>query len=288
MEAKHILVVGFYEVDGKMVAKDSGLSIGDEIIKVNNKEVFSIDDMTNAITDGDVLLTILRNGKEKDINLNIPRDNSNIIKTGIYVKDKISGIGTLTYIDPTTNIFGALGHEILEQNSHNKLDIRSGNIYASNVTGITKSSPGFPGEKNATFNTDDAYGNVKKNEVSGIFGEYSKDYSKNDYIEIGKSKDIKLGKAQLLTVLKNNKIERFDISIIDINKDDSVKNILFEITDKRLKNATNGIVSGMSGSPIIQNNKLVAAVTHVVIQDPIKGYGIFIETMLEEGDKIKD
>lgn len=287
VESKHILVVGFYEVDGKMIARDSGLSVGDEIVKINNKEVFDIDDMTNAITDSSFDITILRNGDKREVHLDLP-NTDNVIKTGIYVKDKISGIGTLTYIDPTTNIFGALGHEIIEQNSQKVLDVDTGQIFASSVTGVTKSKSGFPGEKNAIFDEENVYGKIKNNRESGIFGIYNNNYSNDRYIEIGKSNEIKLGKAQLVTVLENDKIETFDINIINIDKNAKVKNILFEVTDKRLKDATNGIVSGMSGSPIIQNNKLVAAVTHVVVQDPIKGYGIFIETMLKEGDKSKE
>lgn len=288
VDNKYITIVGFYEVDGKYLAKDGGLEIGDKIIKVNGVKLSSIDDMVREIKDTTITMTILRKDKEKEVNLNLYEDASGVIKTGIYVKDKITGIGTLTYIDPYSKIFGALGHEIDESTTGEKIEIASGEIFYSNITGITKSSGGNPGEKNATFDIEDVYGSIKQNASSGIFGTYKKEFDNNNLIEIGTKEEIKLGEAKMLTVLNGNTKEEFTINITSIDKKNNIKNILFEITDETLIKKTNGVVSGMSGSPIIQNGKLVAAVTHVVVQNPIKGYGILIETMLEEGDKSKE
>ncbi|MGN0973456.1 MAG: SpoIVB peptidase S55 domain-containing protein [Bacilli bacterium] len=288
VDNKYITVVGFYEVEGKYIAKESGLEVGDKIVEVNGVKLSNIDDMVEAIKDTEVTMTILRNDKKKNIDFDLYEDDNGVIKTGIYVKDKITGIGTLTYIDPNSKVFGALGHEIDESTTGEKVEIKSGEIFYSNITGITRSSGGNPGEKNATFDIDNVYGSIKENESSGIFGTYEKEIDNSKLIEVGTKEEIKLGKAKMLTVLSGDTVEEFTINITSIDKNNNIKNILFEITDSKLIKETNGVVSGMSGSPIIQNNKLVAAVTHVVVSDPIKGYGILIETMLEEGDKSKE
>lgn len=287
VEASHVMVVGFYDVDGQNIAKNSGFQIGDEIIRVNGKEILNIEDMSYLLEEKNIF-TILRNNKEKDIGLSIKKDQDGVLKTGIYVKDSISGIGTLTYIDSESRIFGALGHEIVEQSTKKKLEIRSGEIFSSTVTSITKSDSGNPGEKNATFHLEDINGRVLSNKSSGIFGIYSNNIETNNVVEVGSKESIKKGKAQMFTVINGNSVEAFDINIIKIDDKSDTKNLLFEIVDEKLKDASNGIVSGMSGSPIVQNGKLIAAVTHVVIQDPMKGYGIFIETMLKEGDESKE
>lgn len=284
VKSDNILIVGFYKVDNAYIAKEAGFKVGDKIVKINGKTIEEMTDMTSSIQPGENIITIKRNNKENDIKMNLKKDKAGVYKTGLYVKDKISGIGTLTYIDPANDVFGALGHEITESSTLEKVAIKSGKIFYSNITGINRSSSGNPGEKNATFNSNHIFGNIKSNEVSGIFGRYTKEYDKSNLIQIAKANEIHEGKAYIKTVVENDKIEEFEINITKINTDSGVKNILFEVTDKRLIEKTNGIVSGMSGSPIIQNDKLVAAVTHVVVSDPIKGYGIFITTMLEEGD----
>lgn len=285
VKSTYITIVGFYKVENKYIAKEAGFQIGDKVLKVNGEEIDDIHDMTNSIQEKNNTITVLRDEKEKDIKLNLVKDDAGVYKTGLYVKDKISGIGTLTYIDPGNNVFGALGHEISESSTLEKVEIKDGKIFYSNITGIKKSSGGNPGEKNATFNSNDIFGTIKANEVSGIFGHYQKEYDESNLIEVAEETEVHEGKAYIRTVVEKNKIEEFEINITKINADSGVKNILFEVTDEELLEKTSGIVSGMSGSPIIQDDKLVAAVTHVVVSDPMKGYGIFITTMLEEGDK---
>lgn len=285
VKSTYITIVGFYKVENKYIAKEAGFQIGDKVLRVNGEEIDDIHDMTNSIQEKNNTITVLRDEKEKDIKLNLVKDDAGVYKTGLYVKDKISGIGTLTYIDPGNNVFGALGHEISESSTLEKVEIKDGKIFYSNITGIKKSSGGNPGEKNATFNSNDIFGTIKANEVSGIFGHYQKEYDESNLIEVAEETEVHEGKAYIRTVVDKNKIEEFEINITKINADSGVKNILFEVTDEELLEKTSGIVSGMSGSPIIQDDKLVAAVTHVVVSDPMKGYGIFITTMLEEGDK---
>ncbi len=287
VNSKGVMVVGFYKLNDAYIAKDAGFEVGDVILKVNDKEVSDISSMVTLMGNEEKTINfmVLRNGMKRKVNLKLVKDNDNVLKTGLYVKDKINGIGTLTYIDPKSRVFGALGHEILESNTISKFEIKDGKIYDAYVSGIVKSRNGKAGEKNAVYNKDDVYGVVEANEISGIFGKYSKDISNMDVIKVGKVDDITMGKAYIRTVIDNDKVEDFEINIINLDTNSKTKNILFEITDKRLLERTGGVVQGMSGSPIIQDNKIIGAVNYVIVNDTSKGYGIFITTMLEEGDK---
>lgn len=287
VNSKGVMVVGFYKLNDTYIAKDAGFEVGDVILKVNDKEVSDITSMVTLIgnEEKNVNFVVLRNGMKRKVNLKLVKDSDNVLKTGLYVKDKINGIGTLTYIDPKSRVFGALGHEILESNTISKFEIKDGKIYDAYVSGIVKSRNGKAGEKNAVYNKKDVHGVVEANEISGIFGKYSKDISNMDVIKVGKVDDITMGKAYIRTVIDNDKVEDFEINIINLDTNSKTKNILFEITDKRLLEKTGGVVQGMSGSPIIQDNKIIGAVNYVIVNDTSKGYGIFITTMLEEGDK---
>ena len=169
------MIVGFYKVNDNYVAKDAGFVVGDVILEVNNNKVDSISSMVSLIeeNEGIVKFRVLRNGKNKDVSMRAVRDSDGVLKTGLYVKDKINGIGTLTYIDPESRIFGALGHEILESNTISKFEIKDGKIYDAYVSSIVKSRNGKAGEKNAVYDKNDIYGIVEENEISGIFGKLS-------------------------------------------------------------------------------------------------------------------
>ena len=278
-----VLIVGFYDVKGTSPGREAGLKIGDTILKVDDTVIQGITDLSKQFNNSKTLqITYKRGSITNETTLNLVQDNK-IYKTGLYVKDSIVGIGTLTFIDPATKRFGALGHEILEQTTGTKFEIKDGKIFESNVTGIEKADRGSVGEKNAIYNKDEVYGNIDKNDITGIYGNYSKSYDKNDLIKI--SSDIKPGKAIIKTVILGQKKQEFEITILNVDKNHKTKNILFEVTDETLLSKGNGIVQGMSGSPIIQDNKLVGAVTHVVVDNPHKGYGIMITNMLKESEK---
>ena len=285
IKLKGIMVVGLYEVNGVSPGVIAKINLGDRIIKVNNNEVNSIKEMTDAISKSNnkdsVEITYLRNNKEYKTNLELIKDNG-IYKTGLYVKDTISGVGTLTYIDPGTMMYGALGHEIIDRNTKTMVDIDDGKIFKSSVTGITKSTNGNPGSKNALYYNDVVYGNINKNTHSGIFGNFS---ANTDNLKLYKVSDPVLGDAKILTVIDNDTIKEYSIKITKINEFKETKNILFDITDTELLNKTGGIVQGMSGSPIIQGDNIVGSVTHVVVDNPEKGYGIYITNMLTEAEK---
>ncbi len=288
IHSQGVLVVGFYKVNGSLVQSNPAIQVGDSITKVNDTPVETINELTKAIEknmEGDsVSLTFLRNNEEKKSTLTLVKQDETY-KTGLYVKDSITGIGTLTYIDPETKIFGSLGHEIIEANTNKKIEVKTGTIFNSTITGINKSTNGTPGEKKANFNPKDVYGNIYKNTEFGLFGKYTKTLPDNKTFEVASKDEVKIGKATILTVLSDNIVEEFEINITKINEYNKIKNISFEITDEKLLKETGGVVQGMSGSPIIQNNKIIGAVTHVVVDKVQTGYGIFITTMLEEGEK---
>lgn len=277
-----VMVVGFYKINGSYNKSD--LELGDYIIKVDNQTINASNDLINYINNNipsNINITYKRNNIIKTTKLNIIKDN-NIYKTGLYIKDSIKGCGTLSYIDPETNTYGALGHEIVESNTLKTVDIISGNIYENKITGIEKSYPGVAGSKISNINYNNIYGNITKNTIYGIFGSINTTITNNETLEIGEAK---VGNAYIQTVIDDKKIEKFNIKIININENSNLKNIKIEISDKDLIDKTGGVIQGMSGSPIIQNNKIVGVLTHVVVDEPIYGYGIFIEKMLKESEK---
>lgn len=287
VNSKGILVVGFYKVDNKFIAKEAGFKTNDLIIEVNNTKIKNINEMLEVIKNSKnktINFKVFRNKQIKDIKLNLKYESDSVLKTGLYVKDKINGIGTLSYIDPATKIFGSLGHEILETTTASKFEIKDGKIYEAIVSNIKKSKTGIAGEKNASYNKEEIYGHINENKKTGIYGKYLDEINSSNTIEIGDKNFVTTGNATIRTVIKNKEVGEYSINILKVNKDSETKNILFEIIDKKLLDETGGIVQGMSGSPIIQNNKLIGAVNYVIVNEPTKGYGIFITTMLEEGE----
>jgi stage IV sporulation protein B len=239
----------------------------------------------NITEDTSIKLGYVRGNNSDSTTLNLLKDDNGVLKTGLYVKDSINGVGTLTFIDPNSKIYGALGHEVIEKTTGQKLEIKDGKIYASTVTGITPSNDGNPGEKNARYDSSEVFGNVTENSTSGIFGTYTDTLPNGKLYKVASENDVKLGKASILTVTSGEEVKDYEINILKVNKDnDNTKNILFEVTDNELLKISGGIVQGMSGSPIIQDDKIIGAVTHVVVDDPTKGYGIFITNMLEEAE----
>lgn len=281
-----VYVVGFYEVNNKMIAEESGFKIGDIIKSINNQDINNINDLNNIIIDNkEYNFSVIRNNKNIDLKLQLEEEN-NIYKTGLYVKDTIYGSGTMSYIDPETKVFGSLGHEIIETSSYKKFELNEGEIYKAEVNSIKKSTNNTTGEKNTTINSNEIVGEIYSNEINGIYGIYTAEINNKNLYEIAKPNEIVKGKAYIETVINKDKVERFEIRIDTIDEGNLTKNIKFTITDNKLLEKTGGIIQGMSGSPIIQNNKIIGAVNYVIVNEKEQGYGIFITTMLEEGDKI--
>ena len=287
IKAEGIMVIGFYKVEGSL--PKTSLKEGDIILKIGNEEVNNINELTKAIENNmddnnTVEITYKRDKNEKTTTLKLVKQDG-MYKTGLYVKDSITGIGTLTFIDPESNIYGALGHEITESNTSKIIEVRTGSIFKNSISSITESIDGKPGSKNAKFYYSKNYGDITKNTKYGIYGTYKDDYNNLEKISIANKDEVKIGKAEIYTVIDGENIEKFDIEITKINENSDIKNITFDIIDEKLINSTGGVVQGMSGSPIVQNGKLVGAVTHVITDNVKSGYGLFIITMLEESER---
>lgn len=277
-----VLVVGVYEVDGYSPATESGLKIGDTITKVDNQKISSISELGSLLNKSEIPISYLRNDKEYNTTLKLVNVNGEY-KTGLYVKDTVTGVGTLSFIDPNTKLYGALGHEIIESSTGVMLETNNGSIFESSVLNIERSENGNPGSKIADLKLENKKGTIFENTNKGIFGKYTSNLPDKKQYKVAKQSDIKTGEAKIYTVLNGNEIKEYSINILKINKSDT-KNILFEITDDELLNKTGGIIQGMSGSPIIQGEYIIGAVTHVVVDNPTRGYGIFITKMLEEAE----
>ena len=286
LKSNNIIIVGAYDINKHNAINESELVIGDKILAINDEPITTAESMQNTInklnTDK-ITITYERNGNRNKTEINLYKED-NEYRTGLYVRDTIRGVATLTYIDKENSKFGALGHEIVDKATKSKFNADTGTIFSSTVTGITKSIDGNPGEKNAHSNSKNIYGNVVENTTSGVFGEYTAEIPNNKTYKVAKPEEIKLGKAKMLTVINGDQVEEFDIEIEKINTSSKNKNILFKVTDKSLLEKTGGIIQGMSGSPIVQNNYIIGAVNYVVVDKTNKGYGIFITTMLEEAE----
>ncbi len=287
IDSKGLVVVGFYKVNGNYIGKNF-LKVGDTIISINDTTVNSISDLTNVIDnnlDDELNIIIKRNNKEINTKMSIEMEDS-LYKTGLYIKDNIVGIGTLTYVDPITKIYGALGHSVTFNETSTIVEVKDGNILESRVTGIDRSNNGHVGSKDAKINFNNKIGTIIKNTEFGIYGIINELPNKS-VINISEFEEIHKGVASIYTVTNDNEIKEYKINIVDKYKDkiDTTKAFSFEVLDDNLINDTGGIVQGMSGSPIVQDNKIIGAVTHVLVDNVTLGYGIYIKTMLEEGEK---
>jgi len=299
LRSNGLLISGTYDVkteNNKYNPKsDSDLRKGDLIISIGEDRVNSLNDLVTILKDkyankNSADIKIIRDGITYTKQLKLIRDEYGNIKTGLFIKERLLGIGTITYYDEENKTYGALGHEMNDASYSPSIDLSFGTIYSSEVTLIRKSKNGNPGEKIASINEDEILGEVDKNNEYGIYGKYIVDVDDYISLEVGEKDEVKLGSAQIWTVIHGDKVEKFDIEIVSLKDQDkqSVKGISFKIVDKRLLNITNGIVAGMSGSPIVQNNKIIGAVTHVLVDKVEYGYGIFIEWMLEESDNLSN
>lgn len=282
MEYEGIMVLSTYsfQANQSQYHPSKYIKSGDIIIEVSHQKVKTIHDLNTQLQKVNkeiIPITIIRNDKKIETSMYYIYDSqSHSYMSGLYLQDCMSGIGTVTFYDPDTKQFAALGHEILDQNGKSSSLLRKGTLYQSEVFSLSKAQKGIPGEKHASIYYDITLGMINQNQALGIYGTYLNAPSKNA-MEVGTPK---VGPAKIYTVLHKNKIEVFDIEITNIHATKE-KSLSIHIIDDRLIQKTGGIIQGMSGSPILQNGKLVGAVTHVLVNDPTRGYGIFIENMLE-------
>ena len=287
VNSKGVVVVGFYKVDGTYINRE--LRIGDSILEVNNYEVESYNDLVKLIEENmknnKVNITYERNDKEYETDLDLKLVLGSY-RTGLYVKGNILGVGTLSYIDPETGIYGVLGHSLNVSGTNQLMDVKTGYSYDAEVVSFTRSVNGSPGSKNADIDKNSRFGTIEVNSNYGIFGKADEVKNKK-LMKVGTLDDVSLGEAYIYTTNLDNEVVKYEIEILNIDKDNYDKNIYFEVVDTDLLKMSGGIVQGMSGSPIIQNDMIIGAVTRVLVDDVDRGYGISIVTMLEEGDKLQ-
>lgn len=300
LHSQGVIVVGHSPVltaEGKYEtpAKDSGLLVGDVILSINGTPVQSDSQVAELIDQhgkaGEIVNLLVKRGDSK---LQLSAQPALCVDTrryriGLFVRDSAAGVGTLTYYDPVSKIYGALGHVITDNDTNQPIDCDQGKIVAATVSGIQQGRRGQPGEKIGVFiDEDKLLGDIEKNTNFGINGKLTGDLENPLYPEamsVASMSQVQIGNAEMLTVVDGQTIERFAIEIQKINIQDvpEGKGLVIKVTDPKLLEKTGGIVQGMSGSPILQNGKIVGAVTHVFVHDPTKGYGCFIDWMLMEG-----
>ncbi|MBE6927862.1 MAG: PDZ domain-containing protein [Ruminococcaceae bacterium] len=261
-------------------AQNCGLKRGDVLRKINGRSITTAAEVSKFVEqcDGKPLkLTVLRGNEEKTFTL-APSQTPDGKCLGLLVRESLNGIGTVTYYDPESGTFGALGHGISDGRS--LLPIRSGEVIDSHISSVQKGKRGQAGCLQATADSLTAEGCIDKNTPQGIFGRMPQPQGQR--LPVAKPAQITTGKAQIISTVDGTQPRYYDVQILALYpREKANRNLLLQVTDEQLLSQTGGIVQGMSGSPIIQNGKLIGAVTHVLIDDPTKGYGIFIETMLE-------
>ncbi len=291
---KGTLVVGLSDVvsqDGSAdsPAQQAGIRAGDVILAVNGTEVESSDHLSALInqSEGSVRLLVSSGGTEKTVTVHPRTDvQDGMRRIGLWSRDSTAGVGTVTFFDPSSGVFGALGHAITDIDTHTNLLLDHGDIVQSSIIDIQPGEKGSPGELKGVFTSGQAIGSILKNTDFGIYGScaFMENSSYPGGVTIASREEAVLGPAQILTTIDDSGIRSFDCEIIRLTPQDysSPRGIVVQVTDPVLLQKTGGIVQGMSGSPILQNGKLIGAVTHVFINDPTKGYGLYIEWMMEQ------
>lgn len=293
INTKGILVIDTSEVTDsegrKQYPAKNKLQSGDYIYALNGEVVKTKKQLIDKITNcegNDLVFSVKRNDKDVDIKIEPVETDVNVYKVGIWVRDDLQGLGTVTYVEK--NHFAALGHSITDMDTGKRLDVSGGEIYQADIFGIERGKEGEPGEIEGmiAYQTENIVGHILDNQIYGIYGDITDDYKKEielcKPIEICEASKVKKGKAYIQSYV-SGKRKQYEIEIVDIHVNENGDNEMeIQVTDSDLLSLTGGIVQGMSGSPIIQDGKLVGAVTHVFVNDPTRGYGIFIEEMMEE------
>ncbi|VYU50503.1 SpoIVB peptidase [Clostridium butyricum] len=301
VSSEGVLVVGYSDIEINNEKEESpgkvgGLEIGDVILKINGIEMHNSRDLVKAIKQSkkdSIKVDILRHGENITKIVTLKKENNKDYKIGLWIRDSTAGVGTMTFYDDTSKKFGALGHPITDSDTNEPFLIKDGDVIESSIISIRKGEKGSPGELKGIFiNESNPTGEIDKNTQSGIFGQLNSNIlQKSDIkrLKVGFRDEIVPGKAKIITTIDENGPQEYEIEIEKLLNQNvaSSKSMVIKVTDPKLLEKTGGIVQGMSGSPIIQNNKIVGAVTHVLINKPDTGYGIYIEWMLQDAGIIK-
>lgn len=288
--ARGVMVVGLSDVTTPQgncsPARECGLKTGDIITHINESQVDTIEEVQKLLEESGGKLHIQATRGSRHLELSaqaVSCLSDGSYKLGAWIRDSMAGIGTVTFYDPETGVFAALGHGINDVDTGLLMPLQSGGIMPSSVSGLIPGEKGCPGELHGTFDLTRDLGKLTANTDWGVFGTLEEDCFSGEAIEVASASQVKTGAATILANIDGETVEEYTAEILRVYPSAGPKgqSLMLRITDRRLLETTGGIVQGMSGSPIIQNGKLVGAVTHVLVNDPTRGYGIFIENMLE-------
>lgn len=275
--------------------ENTGIEEGDTIVKANNVQINSTDDLIETVNNSngkEIKLEYISDEETKECSILPVKQENNEYKLGLWVRDSAAGVGTVTFYEPEIRTFGALGHGISDIDTGELIDIASGEFVTTRILNIEKGENGTPGKIQGSIEKQENIGTINKNTRFGIYGTVNNLYSLNldnsKEVEVATRDEIKKGKATILCSLDNNKPKEYEIEIEEIYKDNNYDNKSMEIkvTDKELLEKTGGIIQGMSGSPIIQNGKFIGAVTHVLVNNPEEGYGVFADIMIKQSKEV--
>ena len=271
--------------------ESTGIEEGDRIISVNEKKINSTEDLVNNInlSNGNELkIDYIHDERVLQCSIKPIKTSNSEYKLGLWVRDSAAGVGTVTFYEDSTKSFGALGHGITDIDTEQLIDISSGEYVTTKILNVVKGEKGKPGKIQGTVDEQKKIGSIEKNSRFGIYGKVENinnlKIDKNKEMKVLMRDEIKIGKAKIMCSLDNDKIDEYDIEIEKIFKENNFdnKSMMIKVTDKRLLDKTGGIIQGMSGSPIIQNGAFVGAVTHVLVNNPEQGYGVFGELMIKQ------
>lgn len=297
MFSQGAMIVGFTDVKqtsgSANPAKSAGLKMGDRILSIDGVQTSTNEDVAAAIQQAQgnsVQVLYSRDGQTQQTALQPIQDKeSGNWRAGMWVRDSSAGIGTLTFVDNNTGVYGGLGHSISDADTGESIALRSGEIAAVTITGYESGAAGTPGELKGRFTSEIAMGDIDANGSTGVYGSFYT-VPKGEDMAVAQAQEVHEGKAQILTTIDGNTPHWYTVQIekVSLTEEDPNRNMVLRVTDTNLLNTTGGIVQGMSGSPIVQDGKLVGAVTHVLVNDPTRGYGIFAENMLKTADSVAE
>lgn len=291
MYTEGVLVVGMSEIEGQKPYKNSGIEAGDKIVEIDNQKVSSTDELIECVNNSkgnSIEIKYISNQEERTASIEPVKTSTDEYKLGLWVRDAAAGVGTLTFYEPSTGQFGALGHGINDVDTYELIDIASGELVTTNIIEIVKGEDGAPGEIRGSIDNGVTIGKISKNTSFGVYGRVENiariNQNNAKAMEVANRTEIQTGKAEILCELENGKTESYEIEIqkIFIDNNENNKSMLIKITDENLLDKTGGIIQGMSGAPIIQNGKFIGAVTHVLVNDSKMGYAIFGDLMIKQ------
>ena len=286
-----VLVVGMSEIEGKKPYENSGIETGDKIIEVDNNQIDNTDELIECVNNSngkELEIKYISDNEEKTTSIEPVKTSSNEYKLGLWVRDAAAGVGTLTFYEPSTGKFGALGHGINDVDTYELIDIASGELVTTEIIDIVKGEDGSPGEIRGTIDNGTSLGNIYKNTGFGIYGNIDNvaklNLTQYKEYEVANRSEITTGKAEILCELENGKTQSYEIEIqrLFLENNENNKSMLIKVTDEELIEKTGGIIQGMSGAPIIQNGKFIGAVTHVLVNDAKTGYAVFGDLMIKQ------